>query len=134
MYESYNANYQEKETAMQDTSSQKPQSVDHTVADVFGQITWLMTQSKDHKGFLLSDLEWLVMPAIMLKQFRIFYQEGQPVGAALWALVSDEVEARLKAGPKRLQLQDWQSGDTMFLVELVAPFGGQDEMLESIKA
>src|SRR4051812_12670927 len=43
-----------------------------TVAQVLGEITWLMTQSPRHKATPLGDLEWLLMPAILLRQFRIF--------------------------------------------------------------
>jgi hemolysin-activating ACP:hemolysin acyltransferase len=48
------------------------------VAQVLGEITWLMTQSPRHKQVPLGDLEWLVMPAILLKQFRMFYKGEQP--------------------------------------------------------
>jgi hypothetical protein len=51
-----------------------------TVAQVLGEIAWLMTQSPRHKAVRLSDLEWL-MPAILLRQLRIFYSGEQPVGA-----------------------------------------------------
>ena len=54
-----------------------------TVAQVLGEITWLMTQSPRHKAIPLGDLEWLLMPAILLRQFRIFYKGEQPVGVAL---------------------------------------------------
>src|SRR3954454_639170 len=43
-----------------------------TVSQVLGEITWLFTQSPRHKSIPVGDLEWLVMPAILLKQFRIF--------------------------------------------------------------
>jgi RTX toxin acyltransferase family len=43
-----------------------------TVSQVLGEITWLMTQSPRHRSIPLGDLEWLLMPAILLKQFRIF--------------------------------------------------------------
>ncbi|MDB5579156.1 MAG: toxin-activating lysine-acyltransferase [Bradyrhizobium sp.] len=45
-----------------------------TVAQLLGEITWLMTQSPRHKSIPLGDLEWLIMPAILLKQFRMFYK------------------------------------------------------------
>ena len=35
-----------------------------------------------HKAIPLGDLEWLLMPAILLRQFRIFYRGEQPVGVA----------------------------------------------------
>jgi cytolysin-activating lysine-acyltransferase len=41
-----------------------------TVAQVLGEITWLMTQSPRHKAIPLGDLEWLLMPAILLRQFE----------------------------------------------------------------
>src|SRR5256885_12617066 len=53
-----------------------------------------MTQSPRHKAVPLGDLEWLVMPALLLRQFRIFCQGEQPVGVALWALADDLVAGR----------------------------------------
>src|SRR4051794_25824411 len=49
-----------------------------TVSQVLGEITWLMTQSPRHKSIPLGDLEWLVMPAVLLQQFRMFYKGEQP--------------------------------------------------------
>jgi len=45
------------------------------------------------------------------------------------AYVNDEVAQRLASGDKRLRPQDWKSGDKREVVEIVAPFGGADEML-----
>jgi cytolysin-activating lysine-acyltransferase len=103
-----------------------------TVAQVLGEITWLMTQSPRHRAIPLGDLEWLLMPAILLRQFRIFYSGEQPVGVALWALVDDTVAKRIDAGDNRLSAVEWKSGSNMRIVELVAPFGGEAEIRESI--
>src|SRR6185295_19391904 len=99
-----------------------------TVAQVLGEIAWLMTQSPRHKALALGDLEWLVMPAILLRQFRIFYKGEQPVGVALWALVDKLVARRIDAGDRRLTAVEWKSGTTMRIVDIVAPFGGEAEM------
>jgi cytolysin-activating lysine-acyltransferase len=99
-----------------------------TVAQVMGEITWLMTQSPRHKAIPLGDLEWLVMPAILLRQFRMFYKGEQPVGVVLWALVDKLVANRLDAGDRRLTAVEWKSGTTMRIVDIVAPFGGEAEM------
>jgi cytolysin-activating lysine-acyltransferase len=103
-----------------------------TVSQVLGEITWLMTQSPRHKAIPLGDLEWLLMPAILLRQFRIFYKGEQPVGVALWALVDDLVAERIDAGDNRLSAVEWKSGSNMRIVELVAPFGGEAEIRESV--
>ena len=99
-----------------------------TVAQVMGEITWLMTQSPRHKAIPLGDLEWLVMPAILLRQFRIFYKGEQPVGVALWAMVDKLAAKRIDAGDRRLTAMEWKSGTTMRIVDIVAPFGGEAEM------
>ena len=105
-----------------------------TVAQVLGEITWLMTQSPRHKAIPLADLEWLVMPAILLRQFRIFYKGEQPVGVVLWALVDELVAKRIDAGDRRLAAVEWKSGAAMRIVELVAPFGGEAEMRAQVGA
>jgi cytolysin-activating lysine-acyltransferase len=99
-----------------------------TVAQVLGEITWLMTQSPRHKAVPLGDLEWLVMPALLLRQFRIFYQGEQPVGVALWALADELVAKRIDAGDTRLAAVEWKSGGNMRIIDIVAPFGGEAEM------
>ena len=105
-----------------------------TVAQVLGEIVWLMTQSPRHKAIPIGDLEWLVMPAILLRQFRIFYQGEQPVGVALWALADELVAKRIDAGDRRLAAVEWKSGAHLRMVELVAPFGGEAEMRAQVGA
>jgi cytolysin-activating lysine-acyltransferase len=103
-----------------------------TVAQVLGEIAWLMTQSPRHKVMPLGDLEWLVMPALLLRQFRIFYSGEQPVGVALWVLADDLVAKRIDAGDTRLAAVEWKSGSNMRIVDIVAPFGGEAEMRSKV--
>lgn len=61
-----------------------------SVAEVFGEIVWLMTQDPACRDMRLADLEAEVMPPILLKQFHITYAPvpsgrtvaGEPVRAA----------------------------------------------------
>jgi cytolysin-activating lysine-acyltransferase len=106
-----------------------------TVSHVLGEITWLLSQSPLHKNLFISDLEWMVMPAILLEQFRIFPgPNGQPAGLILWASVSDDTEQRLREGLVKLSPQEWRGGDNLWLIEMVSPFGGQEEMLADAAA
>lgn len=112
-----------------------------TVAQMLGEIVWLMTQSPVHKQLFIGDLEWFAMPAVLLEQFRIFYGPPQAEGAtpvpaavALWAMVSEETEQRLEAGAHKLRPDEWRGGDRPWLIELVAPFGAQEEILKDLSA
>ena len=51
-----------------------------------------------------------------------------------WATVSDEVETNLARGTTKLRPQDWKSGDRLWVVEVIAPFGGSEEMVKDLKA
>jgi cytolysin-activating lysine-acyltransferase len=103
-----------------------------TLAGALGEAVHLLTQSPAHKHLFLTDLDWAVIPALMLGQFRLFRSGGRVVGLALWASVSDEVDDRLKAGVSRLAPLDWKSGETLWLIDLVAPFGGAERMLKDL--
>lgn len=98
-------------------------AADKTIASVLGEIVWLMSQSAEYKQYLISDLEWLVMPPILLRQFKLFYHEGKPVAVVLFAKVSDEAAARIDAGAPTLRLQDWTSGEVVKVVRVIAPLG-----------
>jgi cytolysin-activating lysine-acyltransferase len=104
------------------------------VSEVLGEIVWLMSQSPLHKQFFIADLEWFVMTPVLLQQFRLFYAKDRPMGVVLWAFVDDDTAGRLAAGTNKLRPQDWKSGNTLWAVEVIAPFGGADEMLKDLKA
>ncbi len=114
-----------------------PQSLDKVEA--MGHGVWLMTQVPTHKHLFLVDLEWALMPPIALGQFRLWRDKGMPVGLATWAYLSEEVEKRmLESGVNKLAPQDWKSGDRLWVMDMLFPFGGADlakkEMMETVFA
>jgi cytolysin-activating lysine-acyltransferase len=74
------------------------------------------------------------MPAILLKQVRMFYKGEQPVGVAVWALADDIVAKRIDAGDRRLTAVEWKCGSNMRIVDVVAPFGAEAEMRGQVGA
>ncbi len=103
-----------------------------TISNVLGEITWLMTQSPNHRYFFLSDLEWMILPPVSQGQFRVFHGEKFPVGVAFWAFVSQEVEERIRKGITKMRPGDWSSGDKLWLVDLISPFGNAQKMVEDL--
>lgn len=116
-----------------DGSAAAEQAPPRTVGGALGEIVWLLSQSPAHRHALfLADLEWLVMPPLTLGQYRLFYGKGRPVGVAVWAFVSEDAEKRLSSGG-RLAAGEWRGGDRLWLVELIAPFGQAEVMLEDLR-
>lgn len=97
-----------------------------TVSHFLGEMAWLLTQSPLHRALQIGDLEWLVMPALINRQFYIFRDAEKPIGLALWARCNAIAEAKLDRGmiepENRLTLEEWTSGDVVWLVDLIAPF------------
>jgi cytolysin-activating lysine-acyltransferase len=100
-----------------------------TVSHLLGEMTWLLTQSPLHRGLAIGDIEWLVMPALIHRQFYIFRDGEKPVGLALWAKCGPEAEAKLERGllgpENRLTLEEWNGGPNIWLVDLIAPFADE---------
>lgn len=46
----------------------------------------------------------------------------------------DERQARLRAGGYKLRSDEWRNGENLWLIELVAPFGAQDEIMADLKS
>lgn len=110
-----------------------PQGI--TTSHVLGEVVWLLSQSATHRHFTVGDLEWLVMPPILLEQFRIFRGESTPVGLALWADLSEQAEGRLNQAAMtgqaaRLRPDEWKSGDRLWLVDLITLDANTDSRLQ----
>lgn len=101
---------------------------------MLGAVTWLMLQQSASRASLLADLEWRVLPPLMLGQARIFMRGDAPVGYASWALLSEEAACRWRQPPHRLALSDWNSGEQAWLIDVFTPYGGAREMLEELRS
>ena len=113
-------------------TSGKKSPNEKTVSEILGEITWLMTQSPTHKQLFISELEWYCMPALIVRQFRMFYGPQSPAACVLWANVSEETETRLESGAHRLRPDEWNNGDRPWLIDVLAPFGAVDEILKDL--
>lgn len=106
------------------------QAAPPTVSHLLGEMTWLLTQSPLHRALSIGDLEWLVMPALLNEQLYLFRDGQQPVGLAMWAKCTPEAVAKLDRGmiepENRLTLEEWTSGDQVWLVDLIAPFANAE--------
>ena len=108
-------------TAAETEAGQKPPQARPHPLDVLGHVAWLAMNAPSHRHLFLADLEWLVLPALQTGQFRLFHRDGLPAAYASWALVNEEVEARLASGVFKLKPAEWRCGDRVWLIDLIAP-------------
>jgi hemolysin-activating ACP:hemolysin acyltransferase len=114
-----------------------------------GEAVMLLARDPDWRHTSLADLEWLLLPAISANQFMTIRSKVQakdsevgnitiPMGMALWALVSDEVEQKLlsqkEAGTQpRLAPQDWTSGDIPWLMLVTGPEAVREALVSKVR-
>lgn len=106
------------------SSASKDQVAGKTVAEILGEIVWLMTQDPRSKDMSINDIERIVMPAIILKQFHIEYvSTGSsknkknliPIKATIFAMCSDSDMHLLMQGKlSEMQNNFWKSGNNKF--------------------
>ena len=109
------------EPAEKQASNESLRAARSVGSQLLGDVVGLLTQSPNHRHLFLADLEWLIGPPMMLRQFRLFRNQDLPVGVTIWATVSDEIDKELKGGRTRLKPDEWKSGNNIWLIELIAP-------------
>lgn len=109
----------------------------------FGEMVSLLMRSAHYKHYSLADLEWLLLPPIMNNQFLVIEARSKengasiPVGLALWASVSEDVDKRLSENldrPIKLWPDEWQSGKINWLVDMMGDDKMKQSMFQKIKS
>lgn len=96
-----------------------------TFGATMGNAVWLMTMDKSYRDRPIRDIEALIAAPILLRQFKLYSKDNQPVAFLTWASVSEEVKAKIAAG-EPLALEDWRSGENIEVVDVVSPFNPAD--------
>lgn len=101
----------------------------------------VLARSSLYRHYTLADLEWLVIPPLRLGQCAILKADtpGLHVAAAiaLWASVSPEVDLRLSqnlAGPIKLRPDEWRSGETLWLIDVVGSPSAATQLLSRLQS
>ncbi len=92
-------------------------------AALLGMVVWLWMRSEVHRPTPLYALQTMVLPALKYRQFVLGREAGTPVFFCSWASFSEAAEERYLDSPKDLRDEDWRSGDRLWLLDWVAPFG-----------
>ena len=100
---------------------------------ILGPALWLYARDERKKYMFIGDQDWLLMPPVVLDQCRLYKHEGIPWAFFTWANVSDEVDTRLRSAVPKIAPHEWQSGTNLWIIDMVAPFGGVDKLLLDLR-
>ena len=101
---------------------------------VVGNVAWLYMRSQIHKHYFLQDMESRVLPPVMKGQCKLYLQTktgGLPMAFVSWAYLSEEAEENYCA-TQRIAPKDWNSGENIWLVDMIAPHGGEVAIVKEL--
>jgi len=100
---------------------------------IMGPALWLYARDPMKKFMFMADIDWAILPPVILDQCRLYTKEGIPFAFFTWARVNDAVDQRLRSGTPRIAPHEWQSGQHLWLVDAVTPFGKTEEMIDELR-
>ena len=107
----------------------------HRINATIGQIVLAMSVVPRYRHHSLADIQTMVLEPLIRDRIAIAQSKeetaegamGPLAGIAIWASVSDEVDAKVReqikggAFPVRLKPEEWVSGDKIWLLDVIAP-------------
>jgi cytolysin-activating lysine-acyltransferase len=120
----------EQPTAPQDISQAKAALAK---LPMLGPIMWLYARDANKRWSFVAEQDWLLIPPLVLDQCKLYTKQEIPWAYCSWAKVSDPVHARLQSGQAKIGPAEWQSGSNCWLIDLVAPFGEADKILDDLR-
>lgn len=98
-----------------------------------GPVVMLYMQSSHRRFQFISDLEWLLLPPLVQGQCKLYMKKEYPISFVSWAFLDEAAEKRLFQNGGKLRPEDWKSGDRLWIVDIVAPFGGVENMIRDVQ-
>lgn len=102
------------------------------MSSVFSKVVALMSMSQFHRYSFISDLEWLVAPALLHGQYKVWEKAGVPIAFVSWANISNDVENRFAEGGIKLKPDEWNCGASPWIVDVICPGGDPKPFLQEV--
>ena len=100
---------------------------------MMGRILHLMARSPVHSDWTVKDIWRLIMPPII----RGFYIEKATHntiwGFATYGFFSDEALEGYRTGKRKIQELDFNSGNNIVLIDVIAPYGDAKNLMYSLR-
>lgn len=103
----------------------EPSSDTEGLARSLGYAGLLMSRNPSHFALPIRYINDTIFFAIANRKIHFFFNhDGEVVGYIAWAFISDDIEEKIiKSGRFNLHLSEWDEGTSLWVVDLLAPYG-----------
>lgn len=100
---------------------------------LIADVICLMLDSVVYLPDTLYDIKKSLVGAIFKDQALIMVEDGKVVAYVSWAFLSADIEKKYIKDSNCLDVMDWNSGNSLWLVDVVAPYGNTVQLLNYTK-
>lgn len=96
---------------------------------LLGPVMWLYARDPQRRFTFAADMDWRLMPPLVLDQCKLYNKQELPWAFFSWAKVNDAVHARLQGATANIAPHEWHSGTHVWLIDAVMPFQADGALL-----
>ncbi|MBV1786781.1 toxin-activating lysine-acyltransferase [Marinobacterium sp. D7] len=100
---------------------------------ILGPALWLYARDPMKKYLFMGDIDWVLLPPVVLDQCRLYTKEELPYAFFTWARVNDQIDSRLRTSHAKLAPHEWNCGEHVWIIDAVAPFGQLEETIKELR-
>lgn len=99
---------------------------------ILGPALWLYARDPLRKYMFVGDVDWMLLPPVVLDQCRLYSKADLPFAFITWAFVDNKVDERLRSHHPKIAPHEWKSGENVWLIDVVTPFGKMEETVKDL--
>lgn len=103
-----------------------------TKLPLLGPALWLYARDAQRRFTFVADIDWRLMPPLVLDQCRLFSKSDMPWSFVTWAFVGDAADQRLRSAAPVIAPHEWKGGEHPWLIDVVAPFGDAEAVAREV--
>jgi len=98
---------------------------------LLGPVAWLFARDPARRYTFFADLDWRLLPPLVLDQCKLYNKAEVPWAFVSWARVGASVDARLRSTTPLIAPHEWRSGQHLWLIDVVSPFSAAQDVARS---
>lgn len=98
-----------------------------------GAMFFLASMSPFHRPRTMAQTIASLEPPLRLKQYHIFRSNGYPRAFLTWAGLNPEAEKDFAVDRTHLRPDQWNSGSSKWVIDLVSPFGHIEQVIRQLQ-
>jgi cytolysin-activating lysine-acyltransferase len=99
---------------------------------LLGPVMWLYARDPQRKYTFVADLDWRLLPPLVLDQCKLYNKQELPWAFFSWAFVSPEIDQRLRSASPTIAPHEWRSGSLPWLIDVITPFGTEPALIQEV--